>query len=265
MSDRVDVQELPSEPAARTYAFVCLASLVVILLMLLKRGLGAWSFLPVLISVLGVTLRWRVAPLLTLVLLAGFLYVKEMIDEAVPGSKLYQHAPFSLPDWILSGAVLAYCAAHYRLQGLTFSIFPPDSRRGQEAGEPSAGTQHGLPGYVHQQRSTRSVSPWEVSWLILSLPIWAFLAQLSWKLLPGDVSKYGISSRAWQGIVLTWIVGLGILLTASFLHYAGRQRMTRREARLFLQDLFWRETSRDQRRLNRWLAWARLRRRKEKP
>jgi len=33
------------------------------------------------------------------------------------------------------------------------------------------------------------------------------------------------------------------------------------EAALFLQDTLWRETSREQRRINRWIAWARRRQR----
>jgi hypothetical protein len=35
--------------------------------------------------------------------------------------------------------------------------------------------------------------------------------------------------------------------------------MTAEEATLFLQDVLWKETRGEQRRLNRWSAWARLR------
>jgi len=49
------------------------------------------------------------------------------------------------------------------------------------------------------------------------------------------------------------------LLASSILNYLARRQMTRAEAELMLQDILWRETRREQRRIGRWLAWSRNR------
>src|SRR5690348_6514347 len=98
------------------YLLMSLAALVVMLLVLLHWGMDRWSFVPVLIGALGVTLRWRITPLLTLFLLAGLLLVSESSDRSLlPRSTT---RGFSLPDWLLCGAILALCVAQYRIQGL---------------------------------------------------------------------------------------------------------------------------------------------------
>jgi hypothetical protein len=210
-----------------------LAALSVILLVLLHEGMRRWSFLPVLLGLLGVTLRWRITPLLLLIVLGGLLLIGDPMNRA-----LLSRPPvrgFSLADWLLCGAVLAFCIAQYRM--------------------PST-----------PKESTRLLASVEIGGLVLSLPIWAFLAQLCWRLVPLNVQAYGLTPRGWHGIVLIWLLGMGVLVVAGVLSYFGRRRLRVQEARLLLQDAFWQETSREQRRLNSWLAWARLRRRrKEKP
>ena len=44
----------------------------------------------------------------------------------------------------------------------------------------------------------------------------------------------------------------------------GRSADPGLEAKLFLQDTLWQETRREQRRIQRWLVWSRLRRRRLK-
>ena len=251
---------------------VSLGALAVILLVLLHWGMGRWSFLPVLIGLLGVILRWRLtdssrpvldrriarlmSPLLTVILLAGLLITSEAME--LPSRK---PAPgFSLADWLLSGAVLALCLAQYRILAMTVSIFPQDqSRRRQPVGPALAHT----PKTSQHYRDPQLVTPTEIGWLVLSLPIWAFLAQLCWRLLPAGVARYDLADRAWHGVILVWLLVLGGLLIAGLQSYTGLRRLREREARLFLQDAFWRETAHEQRRLNRWLVWADLRRRRK--
>jgi hypothetical protein len=262
MNDQNVPQARPQTSDAHHYLIMSLAALVIILLVLLYRGLDRWSFLPVLIGVLGVTLRWRITPLLTLILLAGLLLASETTDR--PVLSRYPARGFSLPDWLLCGAVLAFCVAQYRIQGTVFSIFPGhNSSRRQDltdkpVGEPTQQTKKN-----HPSRSARLVSPLEVGWLVLSLPIWAFLAQLCWRLAPAGAGAHDFTPQTWRGIVLVWLLGIGVLVVAGILSYAGQRRLRQREARLFLQDAFWQETGREQRRLSAWLAWARLRRRRK--
>jgi hypothetical protein len=268
MNDRDAPHALPATSAIHQYLLVSLAALGVMLLVLLYWGMGRWSFLPVLIGLMGVILRWRLtdpgrpaldrgiarimSPLVTVVLLAVLLLSSEAMELPARGTT----AGFSLPDWLLSGAVLALCLAQYRLLSMTVSIFPeaPSGRPARPAQAPSTSA---------QPRNPQRATPTEISWLVLSLPIWAFLAQLCWRLLPTGDPPYDLSERAWQGIVLLWLLVSSALFVAGLRSYADQRRLSRREARLFLQDAFWQETGPEQRRVCRWLAWARLRRRRK--
>jgi hypothetical protein len=260
MSSRNPAEAMSLEDAVYHYVLASIAALGLIFLVLLYRGYGWWGFLPVLVGLTGVLLRWRMTPMATLLLLAAALFVHETIQQAGPYSFLVPLRRFSLSDWVLSGAILAYAAAHYRLHGLMRSPFSKE--RGwdghtESLSAPEAGT-----------REPRSITPWQVGGLMLTLPVCAFLAQLCWIALPmpvedGGLSRRawkGLSSQAWKGILLAWLTMVGLLLAAAVLGYLHQRDMTRQEARLFLQDVFWHETRREQRRLNRWLAWARLRR-----
>jgi hypothetical protein len=64
---------------------------------------------------------------------------------------------------------------------------------------------------------------------------------------------------AWRIIVLLWAVGVALLLASGLINYLSRETMTKDEAALILQDVLWREYRSEQRRANRWVAWARLR------
>jgi hypothetical protein len=258
-------QAVPQTSPSQQYLLVSLAALAVILLVLLHWGMERWSLLPVLMGALGVTLRWRITPLLTLILLAGLLLAGE--TTARPILTIYQARELSLADWLLCGAVLALCVAQYRLQGLGVSIFPvEDSRRCHGVADRPVGDPTQRPKTSWTRRSPRLVSPLEIGWLVLSLPIWAFLAQLCWRLAPVGVRAYGFTRAGWRGIVLLWLIGIGVLVVAGFLSYGSQWRLRKPEARLFLQDAFWQETGREQRRICGALARAGLRRRrKEKP
>lgn len=59
---------------------------------------------------------------------------------------------------------------------------------------------------------------------------------------------------------LLWVVGGGTALVCGLLRCWAWRQLTPEEALLYLQDVAWRETRREQRRLNRWLAWAWLQR-----
>jgi len=254
MSEREQGSELSAEDAVYHYAVMCLAGLALVLAVLLYRGLGSWSFLPVLVGLTGVLLRWRWTPAATLLLLTGSLFVHETLQQE--GAYRMAQLPssrFSLSDWLLSGAVLAYRAGHYRLLGLTRSLFPRD-RRQQSAETPGAG----IPQLV-----SRTVPAWEVGGLVLSLPVCAFLSQLAWIAVPPALEDEGLSSLASKAVLLVWIVIIGLLAASGFLGYLGQCRLMPTEARLFLQDVYWRETRTEQRRLGHWLAWAQRQQRME--
>lgn len=262
---------LPPSSASHQYLIMSLAGLGVMLLVLLHWGMERWSFLPVLIGAMGVTLRWRITPLLTLIVLAGLLLASETTPRPMlPG---YLTRRFSLADWLLCGALLALCIAQYRIVGLvTFPV--RRGKRHRERANTSAGKPAPRPKTDRQQGTPRMVSPLEISWVVLMLPIWAFLAQVCWRLVPLRVATVAPGpAREIIGLVVIWLLAIAVLIVAGLLGYASQRRLQTDQARLFLQDVVWQETGREQRRVTSELAWIRKkggapwwarRRRKEK-
>lgn len=246
-----EVQE--AEAAERNYLFLALTALVILLLLLLRRGLGGWSLLPVLMGLAGVTLRWRAAPLLVLGFMAGLIYANEPV-----GLRRSIGTGPNVLDWVMAGAMLAYFAAHYRLQSLTLGIFPADRRR--EVLNPPANES----AVTGRARSAGMVAPAEIGWLVLTLPLYVALAQGYWLMMPTERVENRLPPQAWRGITLIWGLGLVLFGAAALLGYLGRRGQSAREARVYLQDVLWQETRREQRRLERWRQWLRTRQRRSK-
>jgi hypothetical protein len=237
-AERKNEQPL-AETAVQVYTYICLTALVVLFLVLLRRGLGGWGFVPAVVGLLGLVLRWRLAPPLTLIVLTFVLYLREPV---VIHPFQFLSRGFSLSDWLISVSVLAYFAGHYRLQGLTHSIFPIDPRRRQSAER-----------LIRDPDLAQSA---EVGWMLLSLPVLALAAQLIWRLLPQEEGKYGLDTGKWRGLLLAWLAIILLLGVASVLRYLSWRGWNRRQARIVLQDALWQETRQEQRRLAGWTAWA---------
>jgi hypothetical protein len=182
-------------------------------------------------------------------------------------------------DLLLAGAVLAYVAGHYRLQALVRFLFPRDPRRpatpAARARRPHA--------RVPEQRSPGLASQGELLWLLLALPTWALLGVVAYRLLvpneplalfgdelePSGLEAYQyqglltlqvLGEILWRGRALLWVLGVGVLFVSGVLGYLAWNPKRRAEAEVFLQDTAWRETRREQRRIDSWLVWARARR-----
>ena len=249
--------------AVGNYFMVCLGALALLFLVMLRRGMGQWSCLPVAVGLLGAWQRWRLAPVLTLCAVAVLLVWREPWGDA----RWYNYRPartFRLPDWILCIAVLGYFAAQYRLQALTHAIFPKDPRRQSEDGD------DGTPGAANtwkpDVRNPQLAKPAEIGWLLLALPLCALFAQVLWRLLPQRQLMAGLPIRVWQAIIAGWCLALVLFVAHGLLRYFGWRRRSPEGTRLLVHDTWWQETRREERRINHWLAWARLghRRRKER-
>ena len=64
----------------------------------------------------------------------------------------------------------------------------------------------------------------------------------------------------WQGIILVWFISLIAFIVALVIGPAWyRQRISAQECHMLLQDIMWKENRHEQRRITRWRVWARLR------
>jgi hypothetical protein len=289
----------PEKPAAdeqgeRHYFFICLAALLVLQLVLLARPLPRWALAvgswvplvglwPVLLGVAGLMLRWRTTPLLVLFVVSGLLFLAPSRGA---------HDP--VRDMLLGAAFLTFTIANYRLQALQHFVFPRDPRHRSltgtaQAAKRRARDERGVPAPVAlpaRRRAGRLVSLEELSFLLVTVLLWVGVAPFCYPLLESQ-PPHGYETHWWEhidnetlrglasgveGMVELvwqlrggfWLLGGGVLLASLLLGHLLFRRQSPEEAALFLQDTVWKETRREQRRLNRWLAWARLRQEKRK-
>jgi hypothetical protein len=234
------------ERGALSYMLVCLCALLVLYQVLDERGLDQWSLVPVVVGAAGVFLRWSASP----VALIGAVVLALMAEGNY--LLLESRETLRIPDFLLCAGVLAYVMAHYRLTALA-EPFPVERPPRKQQATPA-------PAPVQRERpEALFISGQEMGLLLLALPVWAGLAQLAWQVLPTSWANPGVLGPVWRAMLFFWIVGGLALVTASALDYWRRRTMSLEEANLFLQDTLWQETRREQRRINRWFAWARVR------
>jgi hypothetical protein len=289
----------PAKPSAdeqgeRHYFFICLAALLVLQLVLLARPLPRWTLSvrtylpllglwPALLGGAGLMLRWRLAPVLVLLALAVLLFLAPSRSARDP-----------VQDMLLGAAVLTFVIANYRLQSLQQFVFPRDPRHRALAGKPQAPRRkqqgRGIPAPAAlpgRRRAGRLVSLEELSFLLVTVMLWVGVAPFCYPFvesepLPAGYERHwweridnpalqslasgleGLVELVWQFRGGFWLLGGGVLLASLLLNHLLFRRQSPEEAALFLQDMVWKETRREQRRLNRWLAWARLRQEKRK-
>jgi hypothetical protein len=255
-----DAARAASQPAARGYLVLCLVALGFVLLAQLERAAGLGGLLVVLVGLLGVLRRLAAGPIFFLLALGAQQFLRH---AALTGYGMRWHTPAWSPevsDVVLCGAVLAYVLAHYRLLGLVRHVVPLDPRRREGPARWHLWRLQWLPRVVPERRSARAVSRGEVGVLIMSLPFAPLLAQVFWAGLARPREMLGLPARLWRLLLVAWVLGIAVFVTAAVLRRLRRRAMTPDEAALLLQDVVWHETRREQRGLNRWLAWKRLRR-----
>ena len=254
-----------AHPAVRAYMVLALAALAVIFTTQLEQGAGLGSLLVLLAGVLGVTARLHAAPLLFLLVLVAQQILWRVSH---PGFHRGVAPPsvLQVSDVVLCGAVLAYVVAHYRLQGLLGDVVPRDPRHREGPPRWHFWRYSWLPRTASERRSPRGVSATEIPILLLTLPAAALAAQFIWAVLTPRWGPLQLAPPVWRILVLGWSLTIALLLVSTALKHWRRRHMSVEEAALLLQDALWLETRREQGRINRWLAWARLRsRQKELP
>jgi hypothetical protein len=251
--------------SVRAYTVLCLTALMgmVLALEVNDREL-LWILLLAAVGAVGVVARWRIGPPLLLLGLA----VLEVYHHAIVPWYLRNVAWHESPlmNAVLCASVLAYAAGHYRLLSLVRTVFPIDYRRPpalvRARGErrPPPALDGRLP------RSANLPGPWEMPMLAITAAVWAVAVSLFWFAISGRRAPLDMPSDLWRGLLLIFLVGATMAVLAGATAYLHWSMATPAEHLLYLQDQLWRETRREQNRINRWLQWARLRgqRRKER-
>jgi hypothetical protein len=247
--------------ALRNYEYLCLAALLILVLTQLLQDYGHWCMLSLLIGAGGVIGRWSTASimlLLTPLMIAATHRASVLIVREVTGFGLPPVGGFSLglrpEDWVQSAALLVYTAGHYRLLGLARMVLPEEVKQPGPLGAAPGGV--GAP-------SHRPVRSAEFAGIVLAAAGWALVAQVVWAGLPDVVHEFPrLLDRM---LVLIWMLAILVFVGAGMIGYQGREQSRPEAARMYLQDVLWKETRAEQRSMNRFVAWARLRyqRRKE--
>jgi hypothetical protein len=234
------------EPAARLYTVFGLAALLAVGATLMKSGAGSFALVPLLFGVLGIVFGWRSAPLFVLVALAV------TVLQPFPALTMYLFTTSPVSDALLSAAVLAYLLAQHRLFSLRLAGVPeePVRRVGRKKVKP-------LPAPV---RPPPAEVEGEAVLALVAVALATAVAFGLWTAVRQVRAPLGIQPSPWRLALLVWVVGGVLLVAGGVIGYLGLRRQSPEEAALFLQDLLWRETRGEQRRINRWRAWAARRR-----
>ena len=270
--------DLPVEqpPAVRHYALAAVMMLLVVTALLMQRVPDVWSMVPLLLGVAFLFVQWREGPALVLVFVAWVLasegrfglprdVVQGILQE---GFDLFARGSRTVPvfdDVLIAGAFLLYAASHYRFVGLMRHLFPLDTRQ-----QPYSGLMFGERRRVleePQRRSPQTVTPREFALLAAGVPLWVGGAALLWQWLMSQQPRAFVFDEVFAAALkLLYLFGIPLLLFRAAIAYSIQALAHRTESMMYLQDQLWRETRREQSRVNRWLTWARLRaeRREEK-
>jgi hypothetical protein len=244
------------------YVALCAFFLAVIFLCQLRVGLLLPNAFAVMAGALALVYRLRLGPILLVILVAGAQFSLQIGLGGDVGLGRREGA-VQLTDAILCAAVLGYVVGHYRLQAIWYHILPTDVRqRSGPARRVFPWIRRQTP-IVEEKRPAGQITAGEIAWLAATLPVWAVLAQLAWLLVPQQWNVLGLRPRFLQILLVVWLLAVGFWVAGTLLDFWKHRRHDRATAQLYLQDLLWRDTRGEQRRVNRWLSWWKLARKKE--
>lgn len=246
-------------PAVRNYVFTGIIALVLFYAAMAERYNDVGAILTLFVAIPGLIFRWVISPVLFLILTTyllidpNFVGLSEMLAGRFGGWGRYYGRFSVFSDALLSASVLIYLMANFRVLSLVHRSMPddpPPRRKGQPEPQPP-------------RRPIELFAERELG-IMLGLAAFAvFLGISAWQLLSSYErgenlgGTWGITQPFARLMLFLWSIGTLTVLTGAIFRHLALQRMSRLQARLLLQDLFWRETRREQERIHRWRRWAR--------
>ncbi len=232
----------------RDYKLMGLIALLLVTVVLLHDGMSYWSAVVLLLGLVSLQTSWSIGPPLLMMVLTILMVFRNRITGNWAS---YRQRIDPLTDVALAVGMLAYVAAQYRLMTLVRRGRPFDGRRHPRATE-------GV-------RSPALVTGREVVYLLVSVGTFALAAFIGWRWLWNELwyPLVRVPRDLWFALVLLWIFAVALLVASALLGYLRWASASGMESLLYLQDQAWAATRGEQRRLQRWLVWARLR--KERP
>jgi hypothetical protein len=274
--------ERPTQaPSVRNYVFVGMAAVIVFLLATLARGAELAGLFAAVLAVSGLLGRWASGPFV-FTIFAGYLifdpygfhwmrFFSGYRSMRMRGSTA--DAELDLGSLLIVLAVLVYLMAQYRIFSLLTYAVPTDPRRVTDHRNATRPPRWGrrwrrtLPPVdpsarndPHQKRSPRAVAESELPQMLAVAAACVLGAQVVWAVLARFEPRGDIEPPLARVMLLVWVVGVGVMVASAVLGYMAVRRAPPDEAAMYLQDELWKETRREQQRIQRWRAWTRGRR-----
>jgi hypothetical protein len=152
---------------------------------------------------------------------------------------------------VLASGLLIFFCSQYRVLALKWHVTPYDPRftRGKtrdESGRPS----------VPQTRPEAAIGPDEIVRLVVNTALCVIFGQLGWHWLSQTGSVAGLQPPFMQIAILIWFGITGLFVGAGIAGYWRRAHSEPDLAKLYLQEVDWREARREYARIGRWIAWG---------
>jgi hypothetical protein len=236
------MNDTPDTPVVTTKHYQALAGLALAAAFMLQlqqcpSGLML-HLLMLLIGALGILNYFRFSTSVVLfAFAAAHLYEQYNLVRFAGGTR-FQF--LNLAEVMLCMALLTYMIAQYRLDGMRFGVLP-DTR-------PNAAP----------KRSETSLTTSELAALIFPVPLCALAGQVAMLALSSDWGPAGMGPRSRQLVLVFWTLLVLLFMAAHAFRHWKRLQMSRSLALVMLHDILWRETRGEQRRIERWAAWRKL-------
>lgn len=239
----------------RDYTLLAVAGLLVIVVVLVDERVGWWALMPLTGGLLGILVPGSVGVPFVLLSIVVMLALRGWFQWHVFGPP---EDPSPLAVAFFAVGVMAYVAGHTRLLAIKRHAVPPDTRRAKEPRGDRVEGRWLLP--AEPTRRTALPSG-EIAVLAASVPAFVLVAYLLWLRVALEPTPLllDVPLQVWRILIIVWAGMIGLAVVYTLTSYLRRSLASPEESLMYLQDQLWAATRSEQRRINSWRAWARLR------